>query len=145
MSDTYKQHVSPKLITKLRILILLSLIFLGIAVWHLVRDTNEWRWALVGIALGIVIGVAMTMFDQYVWNENEEHVANTSNIFATVMLVLYIVFSISKNEILDDWITKPAALGMATSWLSFAVLSVRARRLRREIIQVLKDQFGFNR
>lgn len=145
MSEEYKNRVSPKLITKLRILIVMSLIFLAIALWHLIRDTHEWRWALIGIALGMVIGLVMTMFDQYVWHEGEERVVNTTNIFATIMLVLYIVFSISKNEILDDWITRPTALGMATSWLSFGVLSVRSHRLRREIFSVLKDQFGFRR
>lgn len=141
MAEDYRQKISPKLITKLRILIVMAVVFLALAIWHMVTDPNEWRWAFVGLAIGIAIGVAMTMFDTYVWHEGEEQVVNTSNIFATIMLMLYIGFSISKNEILDDWITRPQALGMATAWLSCGVMLVRVQRMRHEIVDVLKDQF----
>lgn len=140
MREEYREQVSSQLVNKQRILIVMSLIFLVISIWHLVQDSHEWRWALAGIALGIIIGLIMTMFDQYVWNEDEGQVVTSSNIFATVMLVLYIIFMLTKDNILDDWITQPAALTMATSWLSLAALLTRIRRLRRELFEVMKIQ-----
>lgn len=140
MREEYRDHVSSKLVRKLRILIVMSLIFLAISIWHMVQDPHEWRWALVGIGIGIIVGLIMTMFDQYVWHEGEGQVVDSSNIFATVMLVLYIIFALTKNNILDDWITQPEALAMTTSWLSLAVLLVRVRKLRREILEVLVKQ-----
>lgn len=142
MAENYRQRISPKLRTRLRILIVMSIVFLVLAIWHMLTDPEEWRWALIGLAIGMGIGIAMTMFDQYVWHEGEEAVVNTSNIFATVLLLLYLVFSFSKNQILDDWITRPAALGMATAWLSFGVMLVRVQRMRRDILDVLKQQFS---
>lgn len=141
MRNEIRGRISPKLVNKLRIFIVMALIFLVLAVWHLVGDPDEWRWALLGIAMGGAIGVALTMFDQYAWNDDEDRVATSSNILAFIMLGIYIIFSITKDEILDDWITSPAALGMVTSWLSFGVMGMRVRRMRRCIAEVLKDQF----
>lgn len=141
MREVFSKYVSSKLVTKLKMLVAVSLVFLAISLWHLVEDPHEWRWAIVGTAIGIAVGLAMTMFDRYAWHENEEQVVDSSNIFATVMLVLYIGFSMTKDNILDDWITQPAALAMATSWLSLGVLLIRVQRLRNEILDVLKTQF----
>lgn len=141
MAENYRENVSPKLKNKLRILIVMALVFLILAIRQVVQDPEEWRWAFVGVAIGIAVGMAMTMFDQYVWHEGEEAVVNSSNIFATVMLLLYIVFSITKNDILGGWITRPVALGMATAWLSFGVMAVRVQRMRHEVTDVLKEQF----
>lgn len=142
MNDNRKQRISPRLIKKLGLLLAMALIFLALAIWHLVTDFSEWRWALIGLGLGFAMGIALTMFDRYVWHEGDERVVSTSNIFGTVMLVLYVIFSIEKNDILDDWITNPNALGMTTAWLSFGVMLVRVQRMRREMEAVIRAQFG---
>ena len=139
--DNYKERISPSVLNRLRMLLVLALIFLVLAIYHLVVDTSEWRWALIGLAMGMVIGGLLTIFDDYVWHEGEARVVRDTNVLATILLVLYIIFTISRNQILDDWITRPASLGMTTAWLSVGVMLVRIHRMRREITQVLKQQF----
>lgn len=144
MSRVHTDRVSPKVVNRLRMLLVMSLIFLVLAVWHLVIDFDQWRWALIGIGIGVAIGGLLSMFDDYVWHEGEARVVRDTNFLAVVLLVLYILFTISRNDILDDWITRPAALGMTTSWLSFGVTSVRVVLMHRDIVAAFTGAEGAN-
>lgn len=139
--EEYKERISPSVLNRLRILMVMAVIFLVLAIYHLVVDSSQWRWALIGLAMGMGIGALLTIFDDYVWHEGEARVVRETNVIATILLIAYIIFTMSRNQILDDWITRPDALAMTTAWLSVGVMLVRIHRMRREITQVLKQQF----
>lgn len=136
--------VTPKLRNQLRIFFALFVVFIGIALWHVIADRVNPIWLLPGLALGAGLGWLVSGPVTFSWDATTSQVVRHSNWMATVILVLYIAFAITKSWLLEPWISDPAALGVVTSAITAGAMYVRIGRTRRGIVNAVEEAFpGF--
>lgn len=141
MKHHYLKRISSDVLSKYKLLFTLAVIFLIIAVWNLIWNFEEWSWAILGLAVGVIIGHAMTLFDQYIWQEGEDRVVSVSNRMASVVLILYLLFTFTEEEnILAEWISRPEAVRMAAAWITVGALGERVFRMRKVVLEMVRQR-----
>lgn len=126
---------------QLRIYFLLMLVFLGLTIKHLVSDEVNPLWVVPGVIVGVAIGALLTGPVSFAWDQDIRQIVRNTNVVATVLLVVYVLFAFTKSRILGSWIDDPAVVGLLSSSLTFGTMWTRIQRTWHGAQRALKDAF----
>jgi hypothetical protein len=102
-------------------LLIFAVIFLIIAVLEIervIRQDLTIAPILAGFLVGILIGVGLARTKVLGWDPESGKVVGTMDLIGGLILVLYIVFILMRDDLIEHWITDPAlvgAIGLATT------------------------------
>jgi hypothetical protein len=110
-----KKHVDSKIIFRARMYGLIFLIMIGFLMYDLIVGVLALHLLIAGFALGIVIGMFASRMFQLTWDHDSQKIIARFDAVGIAILVLYILFSFFRNNLITTVIHGPAvgAVGLA--------------------------------
>ena len=131
-------YVHRKLLFRLRRLAVFFLVATGILIYEVSHDYIALYLALAGFALGFSIGyVVGKRMHTISWNEEASKVIGKMDRVGIVILVIYLLFAISRRWIFSHWLEGHALSAFVLSISCGAIIS-RLWFVRRKIREELK-------
>lgn len=134
-----KKHVDKKLIQRLLMYFIMSLAILGFVIYEIVIS-SIYRW-IAGIAIIIWFWLGLLthrMFLIYRHEDDQKVLSRVDRLWGTI-LIIYILFSIFRKQIIGYFFHGPAILAV-TMALVFGLMLGRVIGMRNKIIKILKKQ-----
>lgn len=128
--DAVKRHVDGSILVKVRIYLAIFLVVLIAGVVEAARGTG-WSWAYLGggIAVGTVVGVFAARMQRFDWDSFEERVVAKFDVVGIVVLVVYILFAVFRDQVVGAWVpvayASDASLGVVAGAMGGQVLGVQ--------------------
>lgn len=136
------RFVHKKLLFRLRRLAIIFLIITGVLIYELSQHYIAGYLALFGFMLGMVIGLLVSRrMHNISWDAETNKAVTKMDRLGIVILVLYLLFAISRHWILSHWLQGYALTAFSLSVAAGGMLG-RLWNTRQKIRQVLK-QAGF--
>jgi hypothetical protein len=136
------RFVHRKLLFRLRRLALIFLIITGILIYEISNDYIAGYLAMFGFMMGMIIGLLVARrMHNISWNAETNKAVTKMDRLGIVILVLYILFAISRQWILSHWLHGYALSAFSLSVAAGGMLG-RLWTTRQKIRQILK-QAGF--
>ena len=130
--------VHKKLLFRLRRLALFFLVVTGILVYEVSHDYIALYLALGGYVLGFAIGyVVGKRMHNITWNEEASKVIGKMDRLGIIILVVYLIFAISRRWIFSHWLEGHALSAFVLSISCGAIIS-RLWFVRRKIREELE-------
>lgn len=126
-----KEHIHEKLIRRLKIFIIMFVGMLGFIVYDVIRHGFDPLIIICGFILGIIIGALAGRMFNIQWHKETEKVVANLDTGGIIILVIYIAFSIFRQNILGVWIHGPVlatfSFSLATGAILGRILSINVR------------------
>lgn len=136
------QFVHRKLLFRLRRLAIIFIIITAILIYeisqHYIAGYLAWFGFLLGILIGLLIGRRMHNIS---WDAETNKAVTKMDRLGIIILILYILFAISRHWILSHWLQGYALTAFSLSIAAGGMLG-RLWTTRQRIRQVLKEE-GF--
>jgi MFS family permease len=139
MANQRRDFVGRKLITKLRIFALISLIMLGIGIYHIIIGDLTILLAMFSLGGGVLIGLFIGRANKVVWHEEEGKAVSKMDLFGSIILLGYIVFAIFRRKLFGHWLAGAQLSGFIIC-LSAGIMIGRLSTLRSMTLKVLKGK-----
>lgn len=134
-----KQFVHRKLLFRLRRLAIIFLIISGIVIYEISHNYIGVYLALIGFMMGMVIGLLVSRrMHNISWNAETSKAVTKMDRLGIIILVLYILFAISRQWILSHWLQGYALTAFSLSVAAGGMLG-RLWTTRQKIRQVLRE------
>ncbi|MEO7961396.1 MAG: hypothetical protein ABIR19_07610 [Ginsengibacter sp.] len=134
--------VHKKLLFRLRRLAIFFLVAISFLGYEIAKDGEAFYFAILGILMGILIGyVAGNKMHSIKWDNEAMKVVSKMDRVGIVVLVIYILFSISRRWIFSHWLTGNLLTTFILA-ISCGTISSRLWFVRRKIRETLKRE-GF--
>lgn len=112
------KHIERKLVVRLIIFFVISLVLMGIAVFNVISGKIGVLHGSGGLILGLIVGfLAGRMFNIF-WHPESERVVSRLDAMGVMILALYIIMEIERKWVFGHWIEGPALAAF-----SFVVLT----------------------
>jgi len=113
-----------------------SLVF--IVIYHILVDHVRSFFPLLALGLGFVLGLLIARMFQISWDHGAKKAISHMDEFGIIILVLYVVFEIYRDEIIEHFVHGPAVV--ATSFALLAgVMIGRLVGIRGRIKEVVHE------
>ena len=130
--------VHKKLLFRLRRLAVFFLVFTGILIYEISREYIAGYLALAGFAIGFTIGyIAGKRMHKIAWNEEAGQVIGKMDKVGVIILVIYILFAITRRWIFSHWLEGHALTAFVLS-ISYGAIISRLWFVRKKIRDTLK-------
>ncbi len=137
-----KKYVHRKLLFRLRRLSLFFLIIISVLIYEITKYPNGILIAAVGFALGIMIGLLVAKrMHNISWDEGTSKAVTKMDRLGIFILILYLLFAISRRWIFSHWLHGYALSSFTLSIAAGGMLE-RLWTTRKRIRQVLREE-GF--
>lgn len=131
-------YVHKKLLFRLRRLALFFLVVTGILIYEVSHDYIALYLALAGFVLGFALGyVVGKRMHNITWNEEASKVIGKMDRVGIIILVIYLLFAISRRWIFSHWLQGHALSAFVLSISCGAIIS-RLWFVRRKIREELR-------
>lgn len=138
-ADFANKHINIKLIRRLKIFALMFVTMLGFLVYDIVQHGMNPMFITGGFILGIIVGALAGRIFNIHWNKESEKVVATLDTEGIVILVLYITFSIFRQNIFGTFVRRPVLAAFTFSFAAGAILG-RLITMNAKIRNVLNNQ-----
>ncbi|MBA3673896.1 MAG: hypothetical protein H0W75_02910 [Chitinophagaceae bacterium] len=136
------QFVHRKLLFRLRRLAIIFLIITGVLIYEISYDYIGGYLAWFGFLLGILIGLLVSRrMHNISWNAETNKAVTKMDRIGIIILVLYLLFAISRHWILSYWLQGYALTAFSLSVAAGGMLG-RLWTTRQKVRQILKQE-GF--
>ena len=141
MEEGAKNHIDKKIGIKLWIYWIVFFVSLVLSAVHYVNGHISFYFPLGGFITGFVIGRLVSRTHKVGWNEDRKMIDLKLDAFGAVILLLYILFVIFKNVIIEDIVHFHHISSISMAVLSGTMLG-HALALRIKIKKVLDVFFN---
>ncbi len=135
----HSHHVDKRLRFRLRIYFAISFILILVILYDIVTSKLPLIYALVGILAGIGVGIVSVRMFHISWNKDAKKIVSRLDEYGIVVLVLYIIFEIKREQIVGYFVG-----GTIVGTVSFSVLTGimfgRFLGTRGKIVKILEEQ-----
>jgi len=121
-----RQYLDRRLILRLGIFTIVSLILFGVIVFEVMQNTLAILWAVAGILIGFAGGLVASRIFRLKWDEEASKVIGQIDWVGSVVLVLYLTFRLMLRWLFGNWLQGAA--------LSSFILSVTAGSMPGRLI-----------
>jgi hypothetical protein len=137
-----KRFVHRKLLFRLRRLAIIFLIITGVVIYEVSHNYIAVYLAVIGFMIGMVIGLLVSKrMHNISWDAATSKAVTKMDRLGIIILVLYILFAISRHWILSHWLQGYALSAFSLSVAAGGMLG-RLWTTRQKVRQVLR-QAGF--
>ena len=138
----HSYHLDKRLRFRLRLYFLIAVILIGILVYNIARGALRLDYGVFGLGAGIGIGIISSRMFHTSWNKDAKKVVSRLDTFGIGILLLYIVFEISRERIVA-YFTHDVQVGTVGFAVLAGIMFGRVIGTRGKIIEVLKKQKVF--
>lgn len=131
--------IDKKLIKKIKMLLLILFIMAGVLIYEILLSHINPLWILLGLSIGFIIGAIIGRIISVQWHEEDSKVIGRLDLLGGIILVIYIILSISRHWLFAHWFTGPALTAFTVSFINGVMLG-RLFNLRFHIKRVLIEQ-----
>ncbi len=107
-------RMDRKLRKQLRIFLVIYAVMTGVVIYDVFRDHIDPLWAVAGFVAGILLGYILKRVNVLSIDPESGTVLGRIDLIGGVLLALYLLFIVVRNELFDDWITDRRALAIFT-------------------------------
>lgn len=132
-----KKHTYHKIRTRLWIYFAVFLISLVMSIIHYVHGQLSFYFPLGGFISGFLIGHIVSRMHKVSWDENSEMIDLKLDALGVIILVIYLLFVIFKNSIIEDIVHMHHISSISLTVLSGTMLG-HAVALRKKIWKLYK-------
>ena len=137
-----KRFVHRKLLFRLRRLAIIFLIIMGVLIYELSQNSTAVYFALSGFMVGMALGLVVSRrMHNISWDAATSKAVTKMDRIGIIILVLYLLFAISRHWIFGHWLQGNALTAFSLSVAAGGMLG-RLWTTRQKIRQVLKQE-GF--
>jgi Kef-type K+ transport system membrane component KefB len=114
----FRNQIHRRLRIRLVVYFVISLLLLGIAVFHIVKDNANILWSITGFFAGIIVGIIASRMFKISWDKNAEQVIAKFDVAGIIFLLFSVFFEIYHDKIIEYFISGPSVVAV-----SFAVIA----------------------
>jgi len=133
------QHIDKKLMFRLRLYVLISLVMLGIVLYEIFIKTLTLEFAIIGILIGLFIGVITARMRHLSWDHDAQKIVSRLDEVGIIILVLYIAFVIVRSKLIGYFVAAPMVGAVGFS-ITAGVMIGRVVGTRNAIMEILKER-----
>jgi hypothetical protein len=116
-------RVDRAILLRLRVYAVVFAVVLVIAAAEVaLRDSHPWWQAGVGLVLGVGVGILASRTVHLRWDDFEQRVVGRLDAVGVVVLLLYVVFSLTRSRLVGQWVDGDAVAPVSLSVLAGAML-----------------------
>lgn len=134
-----RKHVDKKLQRRLWLYAGISLVLIVIVLYEVAVGVMSLFFAAIGVGIGVILGILSARMFHISWDHDAQLIVSKLDQFGIVILVLYILVSIFRGQIVGHFIHGPAVGGVSLS-IATGVMLGRVIGTRGKILKVLKQQ-----
>jgi len=134
-----KQHVERKLIIRLRIFFIVFILLTGIIIYEVDRQYLPASACVGAVMMGMLMGAVFVRRKRIYWEEETSRVIARMDRIGIGLLVIYIIFLITRHWILHQWLRGDELTAFSFSLAAGAMLG-RLLSIRSQIRQILKER-----
>ena len=135
----HNQHIDKKLMFRLRLYVLISLVMLGIVLYEIFIKTLTLEFAIIGILIGLFIGVITARMRHLSWDHDAQKIVSRLDEVGIIILVLYIAFVIVRSKLIGYFVAAPMVGAVGFS-ITAGVMIGRVVGTRNAIMEILKER-----
>ena len=124
------------MLNRLKMFAILGIIMLGATFYEIIAGQIAWWLALSGLIIGLLIGLIYGNITPIVWNQEYSKVITKLDRTSFVIIIIYILFSISRKYLVRLWIHGPALLAFmfaTTAGIMIGRLIVMSLRIEKRL------------
>lgn len=134
-----KKHIDRKLFTRLKIFFVIVIVLSALIIYDISEGILGINLAFLGYILGLIMGFIASRMFLISWHKESAKVVSRLDAIGIVILLLYIVFALSRRWIFGHWLTGSALTAFTFSILAGIMLG-RFLGMRLNIRKVLSDR-----
>ena len=132
-------HLDKKLIFRLRIYVLISLVMLGIVLYEIFIKILPLEFAVAGIFVGLFIGIITARMRHLSWDKDAKQIVSGLDVVGVIILVLYMAFVLVRGRLIGYFVAAPMVGAVGFS-ITAGVMIGRVAGTRNAIIEILKER-----
>lgn len=137
MENRSRQNVHRKIKVKLWIYFLVFLISLMMSMFHYVKGNISFYFPLGGFVIGFLIGHISSRINKVIWDEDSDMIDLKLDKLGIVILLVYILFVIFKNTLIEDVVHLHHISSISLAVLSGTMLG-HAVALRKKVMKIYR-------
>ncbi len=134
-----KHNTSRRLRNNLRILLVVYLVLLIVTIYSAINSHAILWQVLVGFALGIIVGLVSSRMYKISWDEGEAKVIGRIDIYGVIVLVLFIVFELNRNNVARLFASGESLTAVGLTLITGALLG-RVFGTSRQIVRIARSR-----
>lgn len=135
-SETARRYVSSRILKRYRLLSLILLVMLAVLVYDLLTGKVQFLLILPAFLFGMVMGWVVRRMYRLEWDAQEDKVVSRLDWLGGIILVLYLVFSLSRDRLLSHWVADASQLAGITLALSVGTLLGRLQGMKHGVLRL---------
>ena len=132
-------HLDKKLIFRLRIYVLISLVMLGIVLYEIFIKILPLEFAVAGIFVGLFIGIITARMRHLSWDKDAKQIVSGLDVVGVIILVLYMAFVLVRGRLIGYFVAAPMVGAVGFS-ITAGVMIGRVAGTRNAIMEILKER-----
>lgn len=138
-SQQIRKHTDRKLLTSLRLLVLISLIIMGFVAYDIFRDDANILLVVTGLAVGVLVGIAASRMYKLSWDTQGRTIIKRIDLYGLFVLLLFIAFELFRNEILSLFIAGSSSIPAVSLAVLAGALFGRTAGNARTILKMIRN------
>lgn len=132
-------HIDKKLVFRLRIYFILSLIMIGIVLFEIFSGRLNIILAFTGLLFGILVGVITARMFILSWDKDAEQVISKLDYVGGIILIAYLIFSFFRSSLIGHFVQANYVTGTSFAFAT-GVMIGRVFGTGRKIVSLLREQ-----
>ena len=108
--EHYRTNVDRRLRNRLILYILISIVMVGLFIYHVVTDHVSLWYPLIALALGFFAGWVISRSRSVSWDANARKVISHIDVYGMIILIIYIVSVAFREQIIAYFVNGSAIL-----------------------------------
>lgn len=113
-----RKHVSPKIRRSLRLYLGICVVLLGFVVHDVMQGNAQLSYVATGLLAGSISGAILSRMKKVSWHEETGMATNAMDGIGVVFLILYIVFEIFRENLVELFIQGPVVASVSLALLA---------------------------
>jgi hypothetical protein len=134
-----KKHIHKRLRIQLGMFALVAIVMIGIVIFDIFTNSLSLFLAILGIAIGLIVGFIVGKMYIIKWHEETEKVIISMDKTSIFIIILYIAFRVFEKQLFSPYINS-AMLGAFTFSILAGIMFGRFLSMGKRTKKVLKEQ-----
>jgi len=134
------QYIDPRIIKRLRIYMIIAMVILFVIIFEVSQGIFNVLLTIAGVFVGMMIGIIVSRMFHISWDEESNIVISNIDWIGAVILVFYIIFTLTRTYFLGYWIEGTPLFATILSLTAGTMLGriIGTRHVVNKILKALK-------
>lgn len=139
IDEEVKDKIHKRLRIRLSIYLVVSALVLGVSIFHVISDKASPVLSAVGFILGMIVGVVFSRMQKISWDHKASQAIATFDAVGIVFLIIYVLFEIYRNEIVEHFVSGPSVVAVSFALLA-GIMYGRVLGIKGKIKEIFEEQ-----